>query len=285
MAYRTIVAYLPDADSASRTLKAAAVIARKSNAHLIGLYVKTGIRIYFAGSSYYDVGMLETMMEDYNARHKEQSTKVRDMVNALAKEETFPCELHISETVKTDATEAVLEHARPADLIVCPNGAGDKKVDPEDADVPVRLMLEAGRPVLVVPAGWNGETLGEDITLAYNGSREATRAAFDALPLLKEADEVHALWVDPEPGRDEDLTRAADKIAVSLARHGVKVAAETEASGDNTVSRAIIARARDNGSDMIVMGAYGHMRLREMIFGGTSREILDLLPLPALMSH
>ena len=285
MAYRTIVAYLPDADSAPRTLKAAAVLARKSNAHLVGLYVKTGLRIYFAGSSYYDVGMLETMMEDHNARHEEQSAKIRDMVNEMAKAETFPCELHISETVKTDATEAVLAHARPADLIVCPNGAGDKQIDPEDADVPVRLMLEAGRPVLVVPAGWNGDTLGEDITLAYNGSREATRAAFDALPLLKEAKEVHAVWVDPTLARDEDLTRAADEIAVTLARHGGKIAAETEASGDNSIALAIIARARDNGSDMIVMGAYGHMRLREMIFGGTSREILNLLPLPALMSH
>ena len=285
MAYRTIVAYLPDADSTPRTLKAAAAIAQKSDAHVIGLYVKTGLRLYFAGSSYYDVGMLETLLEEHSARHAEQSAKVREMFEVAAKAATFPCEFHIAETVKTDATEAVLEYARPADLIVCPNGAGDKKIDPEDADVPVRLMLEAGRPVMVVPAGWNGDTLGKDITLAYNGSREATRAAFDALPLLKGAEQVHAVWVDPTLARDEDLTRAADEIAVTLARHGVKIAAETEASGDNTVARAIVARARDNGSDMIVMGAYGHMRLREMIFGGTSREILNLLPLPALMSH
>ena len=285
MTYRTIVAYLPDADSAPRTLKAATIVARQSGAHLIGLYVKTGIRLYFAGSSYYDVGMLETLMEEHNARHNEQSTKVREMFDTISRAENFPCEFHVAETVKTDASEAVLEYARPADLIVCPNGAGDKKTDPEDADVAVRMMLEAGRPVLMVPAGWNGDTLGRDITLAYNASREATRAAFDALPLLKQAEQVHAIWIDPVVGAGEDTSRAADEIAVALARHGVKIAAETDASGNNTIARAIIARARDNGSDMIVMGAYGHMRLREMIFGGTSRDMLDLLPLPVLMSH
>ena len=93
------------------------------------------------------------------------------------------------------------------------------------------------------------------------------------------------MWIDPHVAEGEEQTRAADEIAVSLARHGVSIAATTEGSGDNTVARALIARARDEGADMLVLGAYGHMRLRQMIFGGVSHEILNLLPLPALMSH
>ncbi|MCB1472546.1 MAG: universal stress protein [Rhodobiaceae bacterium] len=285
MAYHTILAYLPDADSAGRTLKAAAAIARQSGAHLIGLYVKTGVRIYYAGSSYYDVGMLETMLDEHNARHDEQSAAVKAMFDELERAETFPCEWRLADTVKTDAVPEILNHCRSADLVVCPNTAGDKTVDPEDADTPVRLLMEAGRPVVVIPAGWNGDTIGKNVTVAYNASREATRAVFDALPLLKGADNVHAVWVDPALGEGENQSRAADEIAVSLARHGVKVSASVETSGDNTVARAIVARARDDGADLIVMGAYGHMRLREMIFGGVSRDLLNALPLPVLMSH
>lgn len=285
MAYRTILAYLPDADSAPRTLKAAAAIARQSNAHVIGLYVTTGVRLYYAGSSYYDVGMLDDIIQEHRARHADNSAKAKALFDELDRAETFACEWRLVDSVKSDALAAILEHARSADLIVCPNASGDKAIDPEDVDIPVRLTLEAGRPVLLVPAGWNSDVIGPDITVAYDGSREAARATFDALPLLKQADRVHLVWVDPTVKEGEAASRAVDEIATNLARHDVKVDAVVETAGDNTIARALVARARDSGSDLIVMGAYGHMRLRQMIFGGVSREMLNHLPLPTLLSH
>jgi nucleotide-binding universal stress UspA family protein len=139
--------------------------------------------------------------------------------------------------------------------------------------------------VLVVPyAGRFGEC-GRRVLVAWNASRAATRAVNDAMPLLARAETVTVLCIDPAAdGRAHGETPGMD-IAVHLARHAVKARVETTVSGGIGVGNALLSRVSDIGADLLVMGAYGHARVRELLLGGATRTILESMTLPVLMSH
>jgi nucleotide-binding universal stress UspA family protein len=145
------------------------------------------------------------------------------------------------------------------------------------------LALGVGRPVLVVPRYGTFERLGERVLIAWNGSREATRAVHDAIPILKRAITVTVLSIDPEVD-SPPRTPSAD-ITLHLARHGIAAEAASTSSVDFGVGNALLSRAADLGADLIVMGAYGHSRMREMVLSGATRHLLQNMTVPVLMSH
>jgi len=153
----------------------------------------------------------------------------------------------------------------------------------ELAFLPEELALGVGRPVLVVPRYGTFETVGQRVLIAWNGSREATRAVNDAIPILKMATKVTVLSVDPEGEPDRRLPGA--DLALHLARHGIAAEAESTQALDIGVGDVLLSRAADLGADLIVMGAYGHSRLREMMLGGATRHLLQHMTVPVLMSH
>jgi nucleotide-binding universal stress UspA family protein len=178
------------------------------------------------------------------------------------------------------ADRAVVAHARHADLTIVGQRSDDAS---EDSNRLLEaLIMESGRPVLAVPAYGKVERFGHHVLCAWNGTREAARAVADALPLLCQAEKVTILSIDP----DQSAARlpGAD-IALHLARHGVAAEASTTFSGGLGVGDALLARASDLGADLIVMGAYGHSRAREAVFGGATRSLLDTMTVPVLMSH
>ena len=121
--------------------------------------------------------------------------------------------------------------------------------------------------------------------VAWNASRAATRAINDAMPLLAGAETVTVLCVDPdEDSRAHGEVPGMD-IAAHLARHGVKASVESTVSGGIGVGNALLSRASDIGADLLVMGAYGHTRVRELLLGGATRTILKSMTLPVLMAH
>jgi nucleotide-binding universal stress UspA family protein len=121
--------------------------------------------------------------------------------------------------------------------------------------------------------------------LCWNASREAARAASDALPFLKAADKVIVLVVEPKTlAADHDAEPGSD-VAAWLSRHGAKVVVQREPALDSDVGAVILSRAADNDVDLIVMGLYGHSRMRELVLGGVSRTLLSSMTVPALMSH
>jgi nucleotide-binding universal stress UspA family protein len=171
-------------------------------------------------------------------------------------------------------------HARYADLTIV------GQVDPEaptlvPVDAPERIVLGAGRPVLVVPYAGTFKTLGQRALVAWNESREAARAVHDAMPLLEAASKVTALTIN---ARDEGDTPSAD-LAQHLSRHGVHAEASVMTSDDVGVGALLLSRAADLAADLLVMGAYGHSRLREVVLGGATREIFRSMTVPVLMAH
>src|SRR5262249_16615355 len=152
-------------------------------------------------------------------------------------------------------------------------------------DLPERLILGAGRPVLVVPYAGRFERIGERVLLAWNASREATRAANDALALLERATKVTVLSVNPRRGPTGHRDIPGADIALHLARHGVRCEASSITTDEVGLDDMLLSQAADSDADLIVMGGYGHSRLGELVLGGATRHILRQITVPVLMSH
>jgi nucleotide-binding universal stress UspA family protein len=155
----------------------------------------------------------------------------------------------------------------------------------ERLDVAERLAIESGRPVLIIPNTGTPERVGDKVLVAWNARREAARAVFDALPILQHAKEVRVVWVNPQAEREHTQDVPAGDICATLARHAVKCEAVEEVRPGAGVGETLLACAKDWGADLLVMGCYGHTRLREFVFGGASRHVLSRMSIPVLMSH
>jgi nucleotide-binding universal stress UspA family protein len=176
-------------------------------------------------------------------------------------------------------------HARYADLTIM----GQLDPDNEWASViyalPEDVALSSGRPVLVVPYAGTFPSVGQRVLVAWDASREATRAVNDAMPLLSAASSVTVMTIDPQQSREEHGDVPGADIALHLARHGVAAQVESTVSGGIGVGDALLSRASDLGADLLIMGAYGHSRGRELILGGATRTVLESMTLPVLMAH
>jgi nucleotide-binding universal stress UspA family protein len=181
-----------------------------------------------------------------------------------------------------DMGDVASVHARYADLTILGQVDPDNPMTPED--LPEQVILGSGRPAIVVPYAGKFRTLGAQVMVAWNGSREAARAVHDAMPLLERAAGVRVVSVNPED-RSGDAGLPGADISQHLARHGVRVEAETFNADGVRVDDALLSRAFDMGADLLVMGAYGHSRLGELVLGGATRHILRQLTIPVFMSH
>jgi nucleotide-binding universal stress UspA family protein len=190
---------------------------------------------------------------------------------------------HEWRAVEGDLIETMTLHARYCDLSVVGQGIDSDDHERALGMLPAELALAVGRPVLIVPRYGTFSTLGERVLVAWNGSREATRALNDALPILQRARKVTVLSVNPdsEPGQ---RIPAAD-ITLHLVRHGVSAEAASTAADSISIGDALLSYSADLVADLIVMGAYGHSRLRERVLGGVTRHLLQSMTAPVLMSH
>ena len=173
--------------------------------------------------------------------------------------------------------------ARFADLVVLPKPYGtDHGVELEP--VIEGALFEGLTPVMVVPDGSAPVVAPKRMALAWNGSAEALRAVRAAIPLLAGAEVVHVVLVDP-PRSGPERSDPGGMLARYLARHGVRVEIDVLAKTESRVSDVLLRHVRETGSEMIVMGAYGHSRFREAILGGATRNMLEQAEVPVLMAH
>jgi nucleotide-binding universal stress UspA family protein len=277
--YKTILVHLNDSRRANRILGPALELARRYEAHLIGLHVFPGIVLNPPVAMPYGGSVVGSAV----AGEREESDKIRAVFEEATRNQPLVPEWREIKATHADLGALVLEHARTTDLIVAGQSDPDWDLAPV-LDFPERLAMGSGRPVLVVPHAGVFRTVGERVTVAWAGRRESARAVFDALPLLKEAQNVQILTVSHKDEKTGD--RAADtEIAAVLARHGVKVSTRRSDAITTGIADEILNRVADEGSDLIVMGAYGHSRLREFVFGGVTREITRHMTVPTLLSH
>jgi nucleotide-binding universal stress UspA family protein len=144
-------------------------------------------------------------------------------------------------------------------------------------------MFESGRPLIVVPYIQKGGLALDRVMVCWDGGRAAARAIGDAMPFLTRAKQVEVVIVAGERGKRDELPGV--DLGQHLARHGIKVTVNRIPAGDIDPANAIISYASDSGADFLVMGGYGHSRLREFILGGVTRTMLESMTVPTLMAH
>ena len=144
-------------------------------------------------------------------------------------------------------------------------------------------LFEAGRPVIFVPYIQKAPLKLDNVMVCWDGSRSAARAIADAMPLLERAGHVEVVIVGNESGKQDEI-QGAD-MGRHLARHGLNVEVERITRGDIDVADVLLSHAANSGAEFIVMGGYGHSRLREFVLGGVTRGILHSMTVPVLMSH
>lgn len=277
-AYRTIVVHLdPDPRRAVR-LEIALRLAQTFDAHLVGLYAAGLPRI---PSPALAEGTPVVREMDERRRKEAADEAEREFRAAMKRSADAKVEWRQAEG---DALRAVQLSARYADLLVLgqPQFHGNDG-RPQHPSFAGEVVLSAGRPVLFVPYAGKFPTLGERVMVAWNGSREAARAVSDALALLQRAKRVDVVAFDPKGG-DHGEAPTAD-VALWLARHGVRVSASHTSGMKIDIGSQILSRAADADADLIVMGGYGHSRVRELVLGGATRAILESMTAPVLMSH
>ncbi|MCB2010301.1 MAG: universal stress protein [Geminicoccaceae bacterium] len=181
--------------------------------------------------------------------------------------------------------DRLARQGRHADLTIIAQPDPDDDFASEHTVMIEAAFMQTGRPALVIPYIGPRNLPPERVTVCWDGSREAARAMHDSLPFLENARETTLLIVNPEKlGAAVGELPGAD-VAAHLARHGINVEIRTIASGELSPGDAILGEASDQGTDLLVMGGYGHSRLREMVLGGVTRRITETMIVPVLLSH
>ena len=171
--------------------------------------------------------------------------------------------------------------ARRFDLAVV--GQAEPQTGTVEDIIAETTLFESGRPMIVVPYIQKAPLKLDKVMVCWDGSRQAARAIGDAMPLLAKAGRVAVVIIANEPGKEDEIEGA--DMAQHLARHGLKVEVQRIPGGDVDVADALLSHAADSGADFMVMGGYGHSRLREFVLGGVTRSILRSMTVPALMAH
>ncbi|ACC74881.1 universal stress protein [Paraburkholderia phymatum] len=279
MSYKSILVQLDTGVHAHPRLETALRVAHQFHARLTGLFTT-----YLPDPHAFFV-MAGTA--SYYAEHERQRNE-----HGAALERLFHAE---AARAKIDgrwiaaagyANDVVPPYARLADLVI----AG--QADPQDPESFIadqfaeHLLMSAGRPVLLVPATGTHATLGHRVLVAWDGSREATRAIHDAMPFLSHAADVTLITVNATRNEPPSRRIPGADIALTIARHGVKVnVRELSVENDAAIGDVLLSQAAESGCDMIVMGAWAHSRLHELVLGGATRTVLKSMTVPVLLSH
>jgi nucleotide-binding universal stress UspA family protein len=283
MAYKDLLVVL-DGDPQSRDrILVAAALAERFGAHLVGLYVMVsreppGRFDYFNS----DAPLFGPLYRDIEEKAHAEAERTRILFEDIVGRKSLSAEWR---EASGEPAEVAAVHGRYADLIIV------GQLDPNDPQAPLirprpeEVALLAGRPILVVPYAGTFEQIGQRVLVGWDASREATRAVNDAIPLLVGASSVTVIAVDaqPTPAGHGDISGA--DIALHLARHGVATKVDSTVSAGIGIGNTLLSRASDLEADLLVMGAYGHSRVRELVLGGATRTVLASMTLPVLMAH
>lgn len=278
MSFKDILVHVDSSKHCKTRVQVAAALARDFGAHLTGLYAMTPVNV----SPFLADQFPPEMLDEAHAQAAQQRDRARELFEECTGRAESSAEWL---EVRGDPAEAITMYARYADLAVL------GQVDPEEVghgvrfDLPEHVVTATGRPTLMVPYAGKFESVGERVVVAWNASAQAARAIHDALPLLARAKRVMIMAARPEAQKSDEGEVFGADIARHLARHGVTAEASHFEAGDIDVGDLLLSRVADEGADLLVMGVYGHSRLRELVLGGVSRHLFDHMTIPVFMAH
>jgi nucleotide-binding universal stress UspA family protein len=221
------------------------------------------------------------ILEAERARRETAAKDAAGKFEEAARQNGLSAEAHVVKASMTKAAETFGRLARRFDLAVVGQVEPDKL--PARQLIIEAALFDSGRPVLLVPYIQREGLKLDEVMVCWDGSRNAARAVGDAMAFLARAKAVEIVLVASEPGKSGEIAGA--DVAHHLARHGLKVELRQIVVQDLDVANTILSHSADIGADFIVMGGYGHSRLREFVLGGATRGILGAMTVPTLMSH
>ncbi len=228
------------------------------------------------------VGYIPREVIDVQLRENEAAAKAAiGRFNAAVARTGVSAEPLLLDGDVADASRRFSRIARYFDVAVV--GQPKPEASHVEAMIGESTLFEAGRPVIMVPYVQRAPVRLDKVMVCWDGGGSAARAVGDAMPLLKRARKVEIVIIAHERGKPTEIEGV--DLGRHLARHGLNVAVERIPGGDINVGEALLSRAADSGADLMVMGGYGHSRLREFVLGGVTRSILHSMTVPVLMSH
>lgn len=280
MSYKTILVSLNEVGRLSELVAAAVTLARETGAHVSGLYVVPAVQVYPS------VGFeaAPQVFEGNRSYFKDNGSRVKQAFEEAMRRENLSHDFHQVDARTPVIADEVVAAGRVADLVVL-SATNPEEITGVERDFVEQSVMALGRPVIVLPYKGKAAVSLSEVIVGWDGGREAARAAFDALPLLKKAGKVRVVRVDPQKDPSLRGSVAGADMAEALARHGVRAEAQGYPTDGQDEGQALMRCAEDCGAGLIVMGAYGHSRLAEFIFGGATRFVLNRLVCPVLMSH
>jgi nucleotide-binding universal stress UspA family protein len=281
MTYKTILAHIDDSAASSHRLGAASRLSRDFGALLVGLYVADEPTIPPSMAAALPDEVIQRYARSALDRERTAEAGFR---SAAAAAGVATVEWRAS---ARPAIDAAVANARCADLTIL------SQPEPAEADwgfgaqLVAAVLLESGRPVLIVPQIGVLAPIGANIVVAWDGGREGSRAIADALPLLARASRVTIACLDPGASARGADAAARERLVAYLARHGAsaKVEADNLGDGDIGVGDWLLSRIADLGADLLVMGGYGRPRWRERVLGGATHALFSATTVPVLMAH
>jgi nucleotide-binding universal stress UspA family protein len=272
MTLKDLLVFVDDRPTSAERIKVAATLARRHDAHLTGVHVAG----YGPMPPILDGIAVDQVIAAQEEVARAAAARAEELFREAMRREGLR---HAWRAERGPVASTAARQASCADLAIAgqPVPGEDNWLLPED------VTLLSGRPVLVVPYAGRFDRVAENPLIAWKPTREAARAVNDALPLLKAAKRATILVVDPDP--DADSETPGNALAVHLSRHGIDATVERTVSDGIPVADVVLSRAADLSADLLVMGCYGHSRMRELVLGGMTRDIIDRMTLPVLMSH
>lgn len=281
MSYKNILVHIDDSEACVERVAAAVALAKRQDAQVTGIALALESTI----STYIGIDIPSSL-------NKEQQELVKNAAkSAVSKFEAAASEAgveYVSRTLTCSATKAPARlafFARHADLTFL------GQPNPKDRGAPFQeslmdgVLQHSGRPIYTVPYIGRPDTKVRKAVIAWDGGKKVVRAVNDAIPLLQARGEVTVLVINPKERGKEFGGQQGENIAEHLKRHGINATVDYQIAPELTTDTVILNYLADSGADLLVMGAYGHSRLRERTFGGVTESILHQMTAPVLMSE
>ncbi|BEP65041.1 universal stress protein (plasmid) [Variovorax sp. V213] len=280
MKFKTILVHLDHSDRSPARAALAARWARVHGSHLVGL-LPTGTYDGVIPADAIPTGMTDFIAESADYLRRRAEAISREFREGIAATGILPYEVRLVDGATIDA---VVQHGHASDLVVLGQDDASSATDVSVHGLAGHVLMEVGRPVLIVPSAGQFEGVARNAVVAWNGSRESAVALHAALPALRCASRVTLVSFRHPNEDDDDRQPSIADMLQFLSRHGIHATFERNIT-DIDVADALLSRVSDLGADLLVMGGYGHSRLRELVLGGVTRQILAKMTVPVLTAH
>lgn len=273
---KTILVCLSREEDTEELLNVALPLARRHGSHVIGLHVQThatfhpGVSVHVPAEVY--IGLQD--------RQKEDTATIKAAFDRVTSGVSTPCEWRVVKAAAPDRASMLVQAAHAADLVIMAQAEYDV-YETSSYFTQESVIRGSGRPVLYIPTGCASDTLGKNVLIGWSATREAARAAHDALPLLQDGADITVSTVTKavKDGYDDAI-----ELASALDRHGHKVEIVQRGTTKSSVAEELSALAFERGADMIVTGAFGHSRLYDFVIGAVTLDLMRHARVPVLFS-